>query len=132
MADKKFEKEVGFIVNAKGYLLSLDGLPSVRINDILINEQNGGKAIVISLDGDHVTALLLNDVFPKAGDQFTRSEENLEFSLGEHLYGRIINVFGDPIDGKGSFPKKNTSLQFETVAPGVSGRKEIDEHSRCG
>ena len=126
-----FTKEVGFVVNAKGYLISLEGLPGARINDILVDDDRN-RAIVVSLEGDHVTALLLNDLNIKAGDRFSSSESNLEYSLGEHLFGRIINVFGDPIDGKGSFPKKNTQLKFESVAPGVSGRKEISEQFETG
>jgi F-type H+-transporting ATPase subunit alpha len=131
MTERTFTKEVGFVVFAKGYLLSLEGLPSARINDILVDD-DGNKAIVVSLDGDHVTALLLNDVNPKAGDRFSSSGSSLEYSLGEHLFGRIIDVFGDPIDGKGSFPKKNATLAFESVAPGVAGRKEITEQFETG
>lgn len=131
MPDKTFTKEVGFVVHAKGYLLSLEGLPGARINDILIDD-DGRKAIVVSLDDDYVTALLLHDANTKSGDRFSLSQKKLGYSLGEHLFGRIINVFGDPIDGKGSFPKKNSELQFESIAPGVSGRREITEQFETG
>ncbi len=131
MTEDTFTKEVGFVVNAKGYLLSLDGLPRARINDILIDDEKN-RAIVVSLDDDLVTALLLDDVNPKAGDRYTLSENNLEYSLGDYLFGRIINVFGEAIDGKGSFPKQNAQLTFESVAPGVSARKEISEQFETG
>lgn len=126
-----FTHEVGFVVNAKGYLLALRGLPSARINDILIDE-NGNKAIIVSLDEENVHALLLSDIFVKAGDVFSLMPNKLEYSLGKHLFGRIINVFGDPVDGKGSFPKKNASLTFERPAPGVSTRKEITDQFETG
>jgi len=131
MKDKTFTKEVGFVVHAKGYLLSLEGLPSARINDILVDD-NGNRGIVVSLDGDHVTALLFDDINTRAGDRFSLLGSNLEYSLGKHLFGRIIDVFGDPVDGKGSFPKKNSELAFESVAPGVAGRKEITEQFETG
>lgn len=124
-------EELGFVVNAKGYVLRLRGLPSARINDILVDADDN-KAIVVSLAHDQVTALLLDDILPKAGDAFALKVGNLEYSLGEHLFGRIINVFGDPIDGKGSFPKKNQSLTFERKAPGISEREEITEQFVTG
>lgn len=123
--------EVGFVVNAKGYLLALRGLPSARVNDILV-DNDGNKAIVVSLDEESVHALLLSDALAKAGDEFTLLPHKLEYSLGKHLFGRIIDVFGDPVDGKGSLPKKNASLAFERPALGVSTRKEITEQFETG
>ena len=131
MENNEITKEVGFVENAKGYLLSLSGLPSARINDILVDDE-GSKAIVVALKDDRVSALLLNDSLVKSGNRFTLRKENLQYSLGEHLLGRVINVFGKPIDGKGSFPKNNSTLSFERVAPGVSKRKEITEQFETG
>ena len=84
---------------------------------ILIDEENN-KAIVVSLRGDNLSALLLNDSLVKSGNRFTLQNDGLPYSLGNHLFGRVINVFGNPIDGKGSFPKSNATLTFERVAPG--------------
>jgi F-type H+-transporting ATPase subunit alpha len=131
MSDRKFTKEVGFVTNAKGYLLSLNGLPSARINDILVDEEDN-KAIVVSLKGDNVTALLLNNSLAKSGNKFFLLGKSLGYSIGDHMFGRIVNVFGEPIDGKGSFPKDNTTLTFERVAPGVSKRQEITEQFETG
>jgi len=131
MENNKFTKEVGFVVNAKGYLLSLRGLPSARINDILIDDDNN-KAIVASLQENAVNALLLNNSPVKAGNRFSLTKKKLRYSFGNHLFGRIVDVFGNPIDGKGSFPKSNTELIFERVAPGISKRKEITEQFETG
>lgn len=131
MTNNEFTKEVGFVVNAKGYLLSLSGLPSARINDILFDDDNN-KAIVVSIEDDTINALLLNDSLVESGRRFTLQKDSLQYSLGEHLFGRIINVFGNPIDGKGSFPRVNATLAFERVAPGISKRKEITEQFETG
>ena len=31
------EGEIGFVIKAKGYLLTLEGLPSARVNTVIIN-----------------------------------------------------------------------------------------------
>jgi len=131
MENNEFTKEVGFIVTAKGYLLSISGLPSARINDILVDDE-GNKAIVASLQEDSVSALLLNSSNVKSGNRFTLEKNNLRYYLGEHLFGRVVDVFGDPMDGKGSFPRKNSTLSFERVAPGVNKRKEITKQFETG
>lgn len=131
MINTEFKKEVGFIINAKGYLLSLKGLPSARINDLLQGE-SGDSAIVVSLEEDYVVALLLSDSQLRAGDKFSLSDKKLQFSLGDHLFGRIINPLGDPVDGNGSFPKDNTELLFDEVAPGVSAREDIRDQFETG
>ena len=130
-AEKTLQKEIGFVVDAKGYLLSLEGLPSARINDI-IEDDNGNRAIVFSIEQDHVKVLLLSNILSRAGDRFFLSKNKLIFSLGDHLFGRIINPFGVPIDGAGSFPKGEVRLEFDKEASGINTRKEIDQPLQTG
>lgn len=131
MNNESFKKEVGFVVTAKGYLLSLRGLPSARINDIL-EDKDGNKAIVVSLDDDYVSALLLNNVTLRSGDEFVLSKKKMQFSIGDHLFGRIIDPLGIPIDGKESLPKANSELIFDSPAPGVNQREEIHDQFETG
>lgn len=131
MGDREIKKEVGFVVTAKKYLLSLRGLPSARINDLL-EDKNRNKAIVISLDDEYVRALLLNDVSLRAGDEFTLSENKMQFSFGDFLFGRIIDSLGKPIDNKGGLPKSNTELIFDAEAPGIYKREEITNQFETG
>ena len=130
-AEKTLQKEIGFVVDAKGYLLSLEGLPSARINDI-IEDDNGNRAIVFSIEKDYVRVLLLSNILSKAGDRFFLSRSKLLFSLGEHLFGRIVDPFGIPIDSAGSFPKGDSALEFDRAAPGIHTRKEIDQSLQTG
>lgn len=37
------------------------------------------------------------------GDQVTATGHGLEVPVGKHLLGRMLNVFGEPIDGQGDF-----------------------------
>ena len=119
-------KEVGFVINAKSYLITLDGLPSVRLNDILIND-DGHRALVVLLEKDHIVATILDNILPKTGDRYYKCEEGLMFSLGNHLFGRVINALGVSVDGKGSLPQHTTQLQFDVVATGIDTREAITE-----
>jgi F-type H+-transporting ATPase subunit alpha len=118
------EKEIGFVRANKHYLLSIEGLPSARVFDIVRNEE-GKRAIVTALSHDAVEAMVLDPMEPTPGQQFELSERDRQFSLGDHLFGRVINALGDPIDGKGAFPPKNAALALEVEAPGLAGRSNI-------
>ena len=71
---QKSEREIGFVVAAKNYLLTLEGLPGARLEDILYGE-NGKRALVISLRGKLVKAMLLDRGLVRPGDMFALREE---------------------------------------------------------
>ena len=128
---KELNNEVGLVVSVKKYLISLKGLPSAKINDIL-EDKDGNMALVTSLDGDLVKAFMLDSVYKRPGDRFFLKGAEKIFSFGEHLFGRIINVLGEPIDQKAGFAEKNASLQLNVVASGISSREFIKEQFETG
>ncbi|KKU81589.1 MAG: ATP synthase subunit alpha [Parcubacteria group bacterium GW2011_GWA1_47_8] len=136
MADplNNFHKEVGIVTSAKEYLLSLQGLPSAHINDLIKNEW-GSRAIITALDIDEVEALLLDSTTVKPGDRFFLEGDPHIFSFGEHLFGRTINTLGEYIDGKpaGHEPKDyNARLELNVVAKGGSFREPIKDQFVTG
>lgn len=124
-------QEVGFVIEAKQYVLTLTGLPSARINDIIVRE-GGGRAIVRSLAGDRLTALALDHGHPRAGERYMHLEEPHIFSLGDHLFGRVINILGESIDDGEAFPLGNTALSLDMDAPGIDVRVPIREQLHTG
>ncbi len=121
MEKRIIEGEIGFVIKAKGYLLTLEGLPSARVNTVIINAK-GQRALVTAFREDSVEAYLLGRGNPRAGDQFVIDPRGIQFSFGEHLFGRTINVLGEPLDGLGSFPLNNTLLRMEVDAPHMNAR----------
>ena len=130
MFEKQKKDEVGFVVKAKRYLLAIEGLPSARINDMLVDE-NGNKAIVRSLGDEHISVLALTGD-SKPGDRFTYLEGGHMYSCGDHLFGRVIDALGVPVDNKGSFPPGNVPLALEVDAPGIESRVHIHDQLRTG
>jgi F-type H+-transporting ATPase subunit alpha len=122
--------EVGFVTHTKRYLLAIEGLPSARVNDLLVDEK-GNLAIVRSLADDHVSALTLA-VVAGPGDRYTYLEGDYMYSCGEQLFGRIINTLGVPVDGKGSLPPGELPLALELDAPGIEQRVAIHEQLQTG
>ncbi|OGG02457.1 hypothetical protein A2W14_06135, partial [Candidatus Gottesmanbacteria bacterium RBG_16_37_8] len=124
-------KEVGFVVKAQDYLLYLEGLPSVKIEDIILSEK-GGRAIVTALDHEKIEALMLDHDRPAPGDSFTIDKTGIRLPPQVRLIGRAINPLGIPIDGKGGFQLGDERINFGIIAPGVDSRRIISDQLYTG
>jgi len=129
--DQESGNEVGFVTEAKQYVLSLDGLPSARVGDVIVRE-DGGRAIVRSLSSDDLTALSLHHGAPQAGERYTHLKEPRLYSLGDHLFGRVINALGEPVDGGDPLPPGNAPLILDVDAPGIDVRAPIKDQLYTG
>lgn len=118
------EGEIGFVIKAKGYLLTLEGLPSAKVNTVIVNAL-GQRALVTAFREDYVEAYLLDRGNARAGDQFVIRPGGILYSFGPHLFGRAINVLGEPIDGLSAFPQGSISLRMEAQAPSMSSRAQL-------
>lgn len=88
--------------------------------------------MVLNLEADHVGAVLMgNDSLIKEGDEVERTGRIVEVGVGDQLLGRVVNVLGQPIDGKDdiTFDKFRP---IERVAPGVMTRKSVHQSLHTG
>ena len=118
------------MTKAKRYLLTIEGLPGAKVND-LIQDEDGNMAIIRALADDHVSALAFSGD-PRPGDRYRYRKDNQLYPCGKELFGRIINPLGEPVDGKGSLPRGNTALQLEVDAPGIEVRVPIQDQLETG
>lgn len=133
MSAKKInnKNEVGFVISSTDYLVFLEGLPSARLNDVIINDQNQ-RAIITALEENKIEAWMLEGQSPKPGDSFTVSKHGLKLALQYDLYGRTINPIGIPLDGKPGLPPRGQEIDLDTVAPGVDSREIITKQFYTG
>lgn len=126
-------QEVGYVTSSRDFLVYLDGLPSIRIND-MVSSENGTRGWVSSLSENEVEVMLLDEANITPGQMFKRMPARLGIAASDALLGRAINPLGIPIDGKGPTgkSKNQTILQLEQVAPGISARQFISEQFISG
>jgi F-type H+-transporting ATPase subunit alpha len=131
MQENKLTKEIGLVRANKHYLLSIEGLPSAKVYDIIANE-DGKRALVTALSHDAVEAMMLDPVDVRPGQQFETLPQTNQMSIGDHLFGRIINALGDPIDRGTGFPPKNAPLKLEQETGSLAEREEIHDQFETG
>ena len=118
-------QEVGYVTSSRDFLVYLDGLPSIHINDMVASE--GLRGWVNSLSEDQIEVLMLDEGKISPKQQFRRLPDRLGIGVGDFLLGRAINPMGVPIDGKGplSQTKNNPISELDRGAPGIESRQFI-------
>lgn len=119
-------QEVGYVISARDFLVQLDGLPTIRINDMVGSDTNL-RGWVSSISSDRVEVLMVDEGSLRPKQQFRRLPSKLEVTVGNFLLGRSINPLGVPIDGKGLLTKmKNSTVaQLDKQAEGIESRQFI-------
>lgn len=88
--------------------------------------------MVLNLEKDSVGVVILGeDRDIKEGDTVTRTKKIVQVPVGEALLGRVVNVLGQAIDGRGPIESKHTRV-VETKAPGILARKPVTEPLQTG
>lgn len=124
-------QEVGFVTQAQDYLMHLEGLPSARLNDVVLGDRNN-VGYVTALGPGVVEAQILTGERARPGDKFTIREQGLSLPTHVSLFGRIINALGQPVDGDSPFPPGGELVDLDTVAPGIHERDFVHEQFYTG
>ena len=123
-------KEIGYVVESRDYLIQVEGLPSVHINDIIVG-RNEEIAIVTSLRENRVTANMLSHYKSKPGDEFSPST-GLQIHEPLSLMGRLINPLGVTLDDSPSKLGEKIDLNLEPEALGISRRIILSKQLTTG
>ncbi len=76
--------------------------------------------------------MVLGDVDAiEEGQAVESTGEILSVPVGDGVLGRVVNMLGEPIDGKGPLVNVETS-RMEIQAPGITGRKPVHEPMQTG
>lgn len=127
----KFE-EVGTVLEVGDGVAHVYGLENVRSNE-LVEFENGVKGVALNLEESNVGVILMNDV-DKVTENMTvrRTGEIASIPVGEGLLGRVINVLGEAIDGRGAITGDLMRLPLERKAPGVIYRQPVNQPLQTG
>ena len=125
-------EEVGKVLEVGDGVAHVYGLDNVCANE-LVEFENGVKGVALNLEESNVGVILLNNVDKVTeGMNVRRTGEIASIPVGEGLLGRVINVLGEPIDGRGPIDGKLIRLPLERKAPGVIYRQPVKQPLQTG
>ena len=125
-------EEVGTVLEVGDGVAHVYGLDNVEANE-LVEFEHGVTGVAMNLEESNVGVILMDKVDSvKEGMKVTRTGQIASIPVGEGLLGRVINVLGEPIDGKGPIDGELFRLPLERKAPGVIFRQPVNQPLQTG
>ena len=125
-------EEVGTVLQVGDGIARVYGLNNVRAGE-LVEFENGVRAVALNLEEDNVGVVLMGESGDiKEGNKVKRTGNIASIKVGEGVMGRVINVLGEPIDGKGPIAGELYEMPLERKAPGVIYREPVKEPLQTG
>ena len=122
---------VGRVAEVGDGIARVSGLPNAAVNEMLRFE-DGTIGLALNLDEDTIGAVVLGDVHTiEEGQSVEATGEILSIPAGDGVIGRVINMLGEPIDGKGPLTDVQ-DRRMEIQAPGITGRQPVHEPMQTG
>jgi F-type H+-transporting ATPase subunit alpha len=109
----------------------IEGLSDAMLNE-MIDLGNGVTGLALNLDETEVGVVILGDYTQlKEGGEARTTGKLLQVPVGKGLLGRVVNLLGEPIDGKGAI-KSDKTYPVEKTAPGIIRRRSVNQPVQTG
>src|SRR5436853_5758340 len=124
-------QNVGVIREIGDGVAKAEGLSDAMLNEML-DLGHGITGLALNLEETEVGVIILGDYTQlKEGDEARTTGKLLQVPVGKSLLGRVVNVLGQPLDGKGPI-KSDISYPVEKIAPGIMRRRSVDQPVQTG
>src|SRR5882724_10120006 len=124
-------QNVGVIREVGDGVAKIEGLSDAMLNE-MIDLGNGIIGLALNLDENEVGVIILGDYTQlKEGGEARTTGKLLQVPVGKGLLGRVVNVLGEPVDGKGSI-KSDKTYPVEKTAPGIIRRRSVGQPVQTG
>src|SRR5437899_5860382 len=124
-------QNVGTIRELGDGVARIEGLTDAMLNE-MIDLGNGVTGLVLNLEETDVGVISLGDYTQlKEGGEARTTGKLLQVPVGKGLLGRVVNVLGQPVDGKGPI-RSDTTYPVEKIAPGIIRRRSVDQPVQTG
>ena len=136
MKDAMFEKlvaddrPVGEIIGIDNFLVKVRGLQPTNVH-ALVRFEDGSRGYVHHVYEDYVMVMKLGVTTLNIGMMAVIQHNELLTKVGKNFVGRVINIFGEPIDGKGEIEPDGVWDVFHN-APMLYERKLLDTQLETG
>jgi F-type H+-transporting ATPase subunit alpha len=124
-------QNVGVIREIGDGVAKIEGLTDAMLNE-MIDFGNGVTGLALNLEETEVGAIILGDWTKVAEGQEVRTTGKLlQVPVGKALLGRVVDVLGRPVDGKGPIATQ-AAYPVEKIAPGIVRRRSVSQPVQTG
>src|SRR5277367_1325506 len=124
-------QNVGVICEVGDGVARVEGLTDAMLNEML-DLGHGVTGLALDLDETEVGVIILGDYTKlEEGDEVRTTGKLLQVPVGKGLLGRVVNMLGEPLDGKGPI-KSDVAYPVEKMAPGIIRRQPVSQPVQTG
>jgi F-type H+/Na+-transporting ATPase subunit alpha len=124
-------QNVGVIREIGDGIARVEGLDDAMLNEML-DLGHGVTGLALDLDEDEVGVVVLGDYTQlQEGDEVRTTGKLLQVPVGKALLGRVVNLLGEPVDGKGPI-RTDVWYPVERMAPGIIQRRPVTQPVQTG
>jgi len=125
------KQNVGIIREVGDGVAKVEGLTDAMLNEML-DLGHGITGLALDLDETEVGVVVLGDYTQlEEGDEVRTTGKLLEVPVGKGLLGRVVNMLGEPLDGKGPI-QSDIAYPVENMAPGIIRRQPVSQPVQTG
>jgi F-type H+-transporting ATPase subunit alpha len=125
------KQNVGIIREVGDGVAKVEGLTDAMLNEML-DLGHGITGLALDLDETEVGVVIMGDYTQlEEGDEVRATGKLLQVPVGKGLLGRVVNMLGEPVDGKGPI-KSDAAYPVEKIAPGIIRRQPVSQPVQTG
>ena len=125
------KQNVGYVRELGDGVAKIEGLTRAKLNEML-DFGRGVFGLALNLEEGEVGAIILGDYSGiNEGDEVRTTGKLLQVPVGKGLLGRVVNMLGEPIDGKGPV-QSDVAYPVEKIAPGIIRRRPVSQAVQTG
>jgi len=121
---------VGEIIGIDSFLVKVRGLQPSNVH-ALVRFEDGSRGYIHHIYEDYAIVMKLDTTKLSVGMVCVMQHDQLLTKVGKNFIGRVINIFGEPIDGKGPIQPDATWEVFHD-APMLYERQLLDSQLETG
>src|SRR5882672_916196 len=125
------KQNIGTVREIGDGVAKIEGLTRAKLNEML-DFGHGVTGLALNLEQTEVGAIILGDYTGvNEGYEVRATGKLLQVPVGKGLLGRVVNMLGEPLDGKGPI-KSDVAYPVEKIAPGIIRRKPVSQAVQTG
>jgi len=123
--------DIGNVLEAGDGIARVSGLANVKSQE-LVQFANGVMGIAFNLEKEAVGVIIMGEYSGISEGMSVRATGRIaSVPVGDSLIGRVVNVLGEPVDGKGTIQAVGYR-PIERIAAGVVQRQDVDTPVQTG
>ncbi len=123
--------EYGEVVEVNYPIVSVIGIPSAKLNEIVIFE-TGDRGQIIALHHDFATVLLFTQMRLKTRTKLSRTGRYITVPIDNQLLGHAVNPFGQPLSGLAQVSDSPNARRIDIPPQGIANRVKINKPLATG